>query len=75
MSRSTSWQCRTWHSRLERLVRGEDIDRHRPLEDDCLIVQELLGGAFLRMDQGDPEGALPGTAAQNKEWREVVSAA
>lgn len=29
--------------------------------DECLdimAVQELLGGAFLRMDQGDPDGAL-----------------
>ena len=37
--------------------------------------QELLGGAFLRMDQGDPEGALPGTTAENNEWRELVGAA
>eukprot|EP00434_Breviolum_minutum_P005673 symbB.v1.2.004997.t1/scaffold288.1/size478366/27 len=25
---------------------------------NIMAVQELLGGAFLRMDQGDPEGAL-----------------
>ncbi|CAJ1388188.1 unnamed protein product [Effrenium voratum] len=28
------------------------------MDFNIMAVEELLGGAFLRMDQGDPEGAL-----------------